>query len=122
MVVGVGVGVGAILPIRPPQPPWPRPQHRLNTTRNEIHTHRPICITIKRLARILCIPFNPDMIKGDNLRMLETGFSRYNAVPGKTYDTFYSDMVGICRGSSRNQRTPFFFFLKINKKGKQTET
>ena len=89
------LGINTMLPIGPAQPPGPWPQHSFNTTGNEIHTHRPVGVTIERLPGILRVTFYPDMIKRDDLRGLETGFSGHDAVAGETYDTLNSDILWV---------------------------
>jgi hypothetical protein len=69
------------IPLRPIQPPHPRPQYRQNPPSNQTETNRAISITIQRLPRILRITLKPNMIPRHDLALFHARLTSRNPIP-----------------------------------------
>lgn len=94
-----------ILPIRPIQPPESGPQHGQDPPGYEIHTHRAVGVAVERLPGIIGVALEPDMVEGDDLRVLCVGAAGEDPVTGDGDDAFDGDMGGVCGGASKYKCT-----------------
>lgn len=104
------------LPIRPLQPPQPRPYHCHHPARDKADAHRPVGITVQGFSRIFRVAFDPDVIERHDLRGFHAGVASDNAVPGETYNTFNSGMGWVCGGSFQNNQLGSHHSSKKKKK------
>lgn len=87
------------IPLPPLEQSHTRIQHGDNPARDQAHADGTIGVAVEGLAGVIRIAFDPDMIKGNDLRRSRTGFARDDLIAGKGNDSFDGYMRRVCRRS-----------------------
>mgnify|MGYP006900026412 CR=1 FL=1 len=84
-----------IIPLPPLEQPHPRPQHGDHPPRDQADADGAVGVAVERLARIVGVPFQPDVVEGHDLRGFRARFARRDPVPGERDHPLDGDVVGV---------------------------